>query len=318
MNRRTTFPSACGTGLALFMLLAGGGGCRPAREAVAPAPRVYGDSALEVVTRFVELGPRISGTAGAAQAAEWIRQACLERGYDTARIDEWTEETVAGEVTFRNVVAVRKGDPKRRLIVGSHYDTKYLPDIPDFVGANDSGSSTGLLLEMMRVMADVPVPRNATIEFMFFDGEECRVRYGPRDGLHGSRRIARKIRERGDVDTYIAMILLDMVGDADLRITLPLDTDKTLATAIFQIAREQGVRDAFGYFLHGTILDDHVPFMEIGIPSVNMIDFEYGPANRYWHTAEDTLDKLSAASLRTVGDVALELVWRLAAGTVVP
>ena len=278
----------------------------------ADAPEVNGAHALDLVAEFVALGPRISGTPGAQKAAAWIAKESRALVY-SVEVQEWRETTDAGSTTFRNVVALKPGHPRRRILLGSHYDTKFLPEVPGFTGANDSGSSTGLLLEIMRQLAEQQLPRNTTLECVFFDGEECRTAYGPSDGLHGSRHHAAAIQEAGTAGDYLAVIVLDMVGDKDLSVTLPMDTDGRLARQIFDIAEGQGVRDAFGYFPRGSILDDHKPFQDLGIPSVDIIDFEFGPGNRYWHTGEDTMDKLSAQSLEVVGNVTLELIWRIAA-----
>ena len=118
------------------------------------------------------------------------------------------------------------------------------------------------------------------------------------------------------MDEYRAMILLDMVGDRDLRLTLSVDTPPELARTTLRLAEELDIRDHVGYYPHGNILDDHRPFQELGIPSINLIDFEYGRGNRYWHTAEDSLDKLSADSLQTAGDLALHLLWEVAGNRV--
>ncbi len=301
----------CSRGL-IFLLLFTSGACDYRQKPAHPGslPAVDGERALALTAELVAIGPRVSGTAGAAEAANWIAGKCRQLGYQT-RIDEWREETVAGEKTFRNVVAVKPGSGPGRILLGSHYDTKFLEAVPAFAGANDSGSSTGLLLELMRAVSGSPAFRELAVECVFFDGEEAWHQYGPRDGLHGSRRHARIIQEEGRSGEYRAMILLDMVGDADLSITLPMDSDRRLAMAVFAAAAERGVRDKFGYFPGGTILDDHWPFKELGIPSIDIIDFHYGPGNSYWHTAADTLDKLAADSLAAVGNVVLRVLWEV-------
>jgi hypothetical protein len=282
----------------------------PASGAGAEAPVVDGRRALDKVRQLVAISPRDSGTENARKAAVWIAAQCRELG-TKPEVDSWEEETANGKMSFHNVKAVVPGRRERRLILGSHFDTKRLPSIPGFQGANDSGSSTGLLLEIMRVIRASAEPPPFTLEFMFFDGEECVREYGPRDGLHGSRRRAKQLAEADEVDQYEGMILLDMVGDADLTVTLSPDTPPELGTVLLQAAAAQRVGEHFS-FHRSRILDDHVPFAEIGIQAVNVIDFHYGPENSYWHTAGDTMDKLSAESLQTVGNVVLETIWRLA------
>jgi glutaminyl-peptide cyclotransferase len=276
----------------------------------AEPPRADGGRALAEAEAFLAIGPRPAGSAGAARAAAWLEQRCRDLGAEV-RTDTWQEATPAGRTTFRNVIATLPGrDRKSRILLGSHYDSKRLWDAPGFVGANDSGSSTGLLLELIRVLAASRPQPGPTLEFAFFDGEECHTAYGPGDGLHGSRRLAGQLAASGSAKQYRAMILLDMVGDRDLTLTLPTDTHPGLARRTLRLAAAQGVARQVG-FANGPILDDHVPFQELGIPAIDFIDFEYGPGNRHWHTAEDTPDKLAAASLGTVGNLVLALLHDL-------
>lgn len=272
-------------------------------------PRVDGRLALDTVKRFVQISPRDSGTGNAARAAAWIAGKCREQVADV-RIDSWREETAHGPVEFRNVVAVVPGARDQRIIIGSHYDTKKLPGVPDFQGANDSGSSTGLLIEMLRVVVRSGARPPATLEFVFFDGEECVENYTANDGLHGSKRHAKRIKDADRAGDYLAMVLLDMVGDADLGITLSPDTPAKLGEVVLDAGRRLGHSDLFGFHPY-RILDDHQPFSAIGIPAIDIIDFDFGPNNSYWHTQEDTLDKLSPRSLAVVGDIALEAIWRI-------
>jgi len=286
-------------------------GCQPPESSpFQQPPTVSGVHALTEVEAFIKLGPRPSGSDNSYIAAEWLKAKCRHYGY-LADVDEWQEDSPAGPTTYRNVTAVLPGATRSRVLVASHYDTKRLSGCPGFIGANDSGSSTGLLLELMRVLKSVtPWPGN-TVEFVFFDGEECVENYTSSDGLRGSRRLAGKIHKSQSVKQYRAMILLDMIGDRDLSVTLPQDTDDHLARQVFQIAERQGTGNKFSYFSGGSLLDDHTPFQELGIPCIDLIDFEYGPGNSWWHTEADTLDKLAAESLTTVGNVCLELVMAL-------
>lgn len=269
------------------------------------AAQVDGERAFQLARQLCTIGPRVSGTPGAKQAARFIADTARAYGCDP-EIREWGETTPAGTVTFRNVLVRIPGTGRATVVLGSHYDTKYLPDFPDFVGANDSASSTGLLLEIIRTLADNR-RRGPDLLCAFFDGEECRVSYGKGDGLHGSLRLAAEMAETGELARTRAMILLDMVGDRELTVTIPRDSDPALVRAVFAAAERQGTRSHFSFF-RGNILDDHVPFQQRGVPAINLIDFEYGPANRYWHTREDTLDKLSPKSLEIVGNVVVEVV----------
>ena len=267
------------------------------------------DNAFRIVTEIVMLGPRPSGSSNALKTADYLREKCIRFGYQPT-VEEWNEETPFGKITFRNVYATLKGKGDKFIIVASHYDTKNLPSTSNFVGANDSASSTGLLLEIMRVLKEKKW-NGTTIRFAFFDGEEAQKSYAENDGLHGSKRLAKQLKESGDYNRCRAMILLDMVGDKDLTITMSPDDDKELTQLLFSVADRQKTRQYFGFFLHGTILDDHVPFKKLGIPALDIIDFNYGPNNYYWHTDLDTLDKLSPDSLEIIGNVTLGMLAEL-------
>src|SRR5690606_35870461 len=134
----------------------------------------------------------------------------------------------------------------------------------------------------------------------FFDGEECVHNYGDKDGLHGSKRLAAAMAADGSLKQIRAMVLLDMIGDKDLGITLSTDTPQHLAETLFRVAEAQGIRNRISYFRYGRILDDHVPFAERGVPAINIIDFDYGPNNSFWHTTKDNLDNVSVESLTLV------------------
>ena len=270
------------------------------------------EAAFREVEALVALGPRVANTPGAERAARHLYERLAGLGIE-ARIDTF-EDPIHNETgTFHNVIGVIPGEVPRWIILGSHFDS--LDGIEGFVGANDSGSSSGLLLEIGRVLNEATREGGAhpTFVLAFFDGEEAKVRYGPRDGLHGSRYYVRRLIAEGQVEKVRAMILLDMVGDRDLTLTLPRNVDPDLLRLTFRAAAEEGVRDKFSLF-PGAILDDHVPFLQAGIPAMNLIDFEFGSApglNDYWHTLEDTMDKISAESLGIVGRVTLRMVQHL-------
>jgi glutaminyl-peptide cyclotransferase len=269
---------------------------------------ISGERALAYVSEFVALGPRVSGTTGAERAAEHLKDAFAKLGLDCA-IDAFEDKTPAGAVTFRNVVGTIPGRGEGIVVLGSHYDTKSGIGT-HFVGANDSGSSTGLLLELASVLGKSSHPF-AEIRFIFFDGEEAVRKYGPTDGLHGSRRAARLLKEEGL--PVRAVIIMDMVGDRDLKINIPRNCDPSLTRHALDAAAACGVRNRFG-LMRQPLLDDHVPFLKAGLPAIDLIDFSFGSKpgkHDYWHTEQDTLDKLSAESLETVGRVVIELLNRL-------
>ena len=284
-------------------------GCKPAGSSEASSP-FDGARAFAETEALVQISPRDAGTGGGRIAAIHLETRLEALGYKTV-VDTFSEETPSGKMFFNNVLGRLPGNTDRLIILASHFDTK-AGISEDFQGANDSGSSSGILLELARVLSE-GAPFETEFLVAFFDGEECRTKYGPTDGLHGSRRLAKQILAGGGADWVEAVILLDMVGDKDLNITVPRNSSQKLVKELFFAAHEVGVRPVFSLG-PGSILDDHVPFLLAGMPAIDVIDFEYGSApglNDYWHTPNDTMDKLSAESMQTVGDVVLRMVENL-------
>lgn len=308
---------------AVFCLaLASTAGCRkrstpPAttdRSPAFPSPTSFdGGRAREEVAALIGLGPRVSGTAGAEHAANHLT-ARLDALGVAVNVDSFRDRTPEGERTFRNVIGVLPASRHDAgiVVLVSHYDTK--AGIGEsFVGANDSGSSSGVLLALAAALAPRP-ERPLEIRLAFVDGEESLRRYGPTDGLHGSRRLAKRLVEAGEAHRVRAVIVLDMIGDRDLTVTIPPDSTPRLTQLVMDAARREGIRFRFA-LSRNRILDDHVPFLDAGMPAIDLIDFEYGSEpglNDYWHTTSDTLDKLSAESLGMVGRVVLRSLDALA------
>ncbi len=283
-------------------------GCRdntPAQEAF------DGQRAYSEVEALVEFTPRDAGTPNGFKAAGHILKR-LKTFCIYAEIDTFTDQTPEGKKTMHNVIGRIPGKSDRWIIVGSHFDT--MPGIANFQGANDGGSSTGVLLELARVLAGCK-PESGII-FAFFDGEEGVAHYIPGDGLHGSRHLAAQLAQSGQHKKTTAMILLDMVGDKDLHFVLPTNSSQSLTKALFEAARSTGLRDYFSISSSSVITDDHVPFMRVGIPAIDLIDFKYGSGpgkNEYWHTDLDNMDHISAESLGITGSVVLEMLKTLVA-----
>jgi len=319
---RLTDRAALAAALALACALMLGGGCgrKPRGQAstgaggAPPLPfaeRIDGALAMDEVRLFVALGPKPAGEHGAAAAARYISRRMESLGLVTLT-DEFEDRTPVGPRTFRNVIAVLDGRLPQTVILAAHYDTK--TGISEtFAGANDSGSGVGLLMELARVIrsSSAPLP---TVMFAFFDGEECMKSYSPEDGLHGSRRLAETLVRNGRARDVAAVFVLDMIGDRRLNVMLPENVTPELRAVILQAASMENARKTFS-LQRSVILDDHVPFLRRGMPAVVLIDFEYGllpGRNDYWHTGEDTLDKLSPQSLETVGRVVLRALTLVA------
>lgn len=255
-----------------------------------------GDKAMANTKAQVDLGPRPAGSE-ALEKTRALITAELERNGWVVERQTFTDDTPRGKVTFVNLIGRFGGSNKTQdHIVSSHYDTKVYDTI-QFVGANDGASSTGALMELSRVLAMDPALAKR-VELVFFDGEEAFEQFTDVDGLYGSRHYASDLRRTKRAAQFKGGILWDMIGDKDLTITLPPDSPSHLIQGILAAATELKVREYFG-FSEQAIWDDHVPLNQAGVPTIDIIDFKY-PS---WHTADDTLDKLSPASLQTVGAV---------------
>jgi Zn-dependent M28 family amino/carboxypeptidase len=240
----------------------------------------------------VEIGPRPSGSPANRRTAEWLAARLRDTGVDDVHIQH----------PWRNVVGVIPGDEPDAIVLGAHFDTK---DIPGFVGANDGASGVAVVLELARQL-QAPL-HGPSVYLALFDAEEAR---GDRpfevDGTRGSRQYVRLARAGGAqgvpaLGEIKEMILLDMVGDCDLAIPREASSDPELYARIAAGGGPFGGASA-------PVLDDHVPFLDAGIPAVDLIDFDYGPGpspGAYWHTTKDTLDKVCADSLAAVGEAVL-------------
>jgi glutaminyl-peptide cyclotransferase len=259
------------------------------------SPKFDGAAAQRHVERLVAIGPRPAGSPGAARAREYIVSQLRKVGVST-RVEAFEADTPHGRLPMANVVGVLPGRRPDVVLVSGHYDTKFFPNFR-FVGANDGGSSTGLLLELARQLGRGP--REFTYWVAFFDGEEARETWTATDSLYGSRRMAVELYRAGRLPR--AMIVVDMIGDRDLAIRREALSSPWLTDLIWETARRLGHGV---HFLPETlpVEDDHAPFLRRGVPATLLIDFDYPP----WHTADDTLDKVSARSLAIVGEVLLE------------
>jgi Zn-dependent M28 family amino/carboxypeptidase len=266
----------------------------------APAKKIWeefsGERALAHVQVMVDFGPRPPATEAIEKTRDYLTKELESAGWKVTR-QAFMNNTPRGKIDFVNLIATF-GDKQSApsFLVCSHYDTKTF-DTVRFVGANDAGSSTGVLLELAWVLVQRPDLARKT-ELVFFDGEEAYEAFSETDGLYGSRYFAKQLATDAEKKQFRGGILLDMVGDRSLTITLPPDSPAAMADGIFASAEALNFRKYFTYFDRG-IMDDHTPLNAAGIPTIDLIDFDYPP----WHTPDDTIDKLSAESLRVVGAV---------------
>ena len=283
-------------------------GRRSSRTA-GPAPRFFsGALTLKHATALAKIGPRPPGTPEHKKAQQYILTRLQRLGVQP-EVDAFTAATPVGPRPMKNIVAKFPGRSKRVVLVAGHYDTK-LETRFRFVGANDGGSSTGLLLELARVLKNSP-PGWCEVWVAFLDGEESLGRrWTQADSLYGSRRMAERLRAAGEHRRLSAVLVVDMVGDRDLDLLRDLNSTGWLNELVRDVAQQLGQAHAFGDRTTA-VEDDHVPFSRIGLPVVDLIDMNYGPNNSFWHSAEDTPDKLSARSLQAVGRIVLGTIAAL-------
>ena len=273
--------------------------CATAQPPAAPAATFDGARAHEHVGKLVAMGPRVAGTSGAKQARDYIAAQMKALGL-SVREQSFEAATPLGPVTTVNVSvivpAASTGSGQGRLIIAGHYDTKRFKQFT-FVGANDGGSSAAFLIELARVLKN---RKNALpIELLFLDGEEAVVEWQGTDHTYGSRYYVEAARKAGTLAQIRALVLVDMIGDRDLRISRESNSTAWLTDLIWTAAKNLGRREFIDR--ETAIEDDHLPFLQAGVPAVDIIDLDYSA----WHNAGDTLDKVAPASLQAVGDVLL-------------
>ena len=245
---------------------------------------------------LVAIGPRVSGTPANLKTRQYIISTLAGMGIKATE-QAFDARTPLGTVAMANVIATLPGTRPERIILASHFDTKLFREFR-FVGASDGGSSTAALLEIARTLKDRPRP--FTIELLFLDGEEAVVEWSATDSTYGSRHYVQAARSANRLSNIKALVLLDMIGDRNLNIRREANSTPWLTEIIWATARRLGHQR---HFLNETtpIEDDHLPFLQAGVPAVDIIDLDYDA----WHTAADTLDNVSAQSLQVVGDVVL-------------
>jgi len=266
-----------------------------------------GERALMYTRDVVAFGPRPAGSAALEQTRQYIEMTLEGFGHAVHR-DEFSGHTPVGDIPMANLiaeVAAADGAPDGpAIILASHYDT-LKRDAFEFVGANDGGSSTGLLLELGRVLAEHKPP--LPVWLVFFDGEEALIDWSETDGRYGSHHMAARMEEAGELDQIGAMILFDMIGDADLAFPKDANGAAWLNDIVWDTAADIGYSNVFEVGPPQYMEDDHLPFIRHGreVAAIDLIDFDYGTVNRNWHSPFDTMDKLGAGSFQAVGEVVL-------------
>lgn len=270
------------------------------------AAELSGQNALAYTGKLVSFGARPAGSENARKMQAYIAAELKKFGCQVIE-DGFQARTPAGMVAMKNIIARFPGKNGKALAVTGHYDTKRFKEFT-FVGANDGGSSGGLLLELARAMQGRP--HNSDIYIVWFDGEEAFAEWTATDSLYGSRHLAGKWSADGTINRLQALINIDMIGDKDLRLEDELLSSESLRRMVEQIASQLG----YARYFSGrsvAVEDDHAPFLRKGVRAIDLIDFDYGPSNSWWHTSQDTMNKLSAGSLQVTGTIVLEMLKRL-------
>jgi Zn-dependent M28 family amino/carboxypeptidase len=262
--------------------------------------------AYNFTRQIVELGPRPPGSATMERQREMILKHLKSSGCEITE-HSFRVRTPAGPMTMKNLICRFGGVSGQAVAFTGHYDTKMIAGVR-FLGANDGGSSTGLLMEMARILSGKP--RKHEVFLVWLDGEEAIEQWSERDGLYGSRQLAEQWKRDGTLRRILALVNVDMIGDRDLELIQEMNSTAWLRETIWQIGRDLGYGGHFGSG-SGYIEDDHIPFLRAGVPAVNLIDFHYGPGHGWWHTEHDTLDKLAPESFEAVGRVLVEFLRRM-------
>ena len=273
----------------------------------APLPTFDGDRAMQYVKDIVRFGPRPLGSAAHKKVEDYI-SAHLKG--DQVEDDVFTADTPVGKFPVHNIVAKYPGNKDGIIIIASHYDTNYPLRNTSFVGANDGGSSSGLLLELANQLRGKP--RNGYSVWLVWDDAEEGILPDTEkpfleDSLYGITHLAQKWESDGTLKKVKAFLLADMIGDADLNVDRDMNSTPWLLDVVGEAAKRLGYQSHF-FARDNTVSDDHLPFLKRRVPSADLIDFTYGYNLAYWHTPDDTIDKLSPRSLQIVGSVLLETV----------
>ncbi len=288
--------SRVAAGLAFFAALA------------AQAQHFNGGRAYQYARDFVAIGPRWPTSPGHAKAEAFLR---AHFAPDSLEEDAFIADTPIGPVAMRNFIVRFPGKKDGAIVLATHYETNYWLRNINFVGANDGGATTGLLMAIADQLREATAGGRKldgySVWLVFFDGEEAIEHWSDSDSTYGSRHLAARWGRDGTLGKIKAFILADMIGDRDLDIQRESRSTDWLVELMRQAARKFGDEQYF-FQEEEAVDDDHIAFLKRGVPSIDVIDLDYGPNNSYHHTAQDTMDKVSAHSLQIDGDVFLETI----------
>ena len=273
-----------------------------------PPPIIDASRAFQVVKEIVAFGPRPLGSANHKKVEDYIL-AHLKN--DDVENDTFSAQTPEGKFPVHNIVVKFPGNKDGIIVIASHYDTNYPLRNTSYVGANDGGSSSALLLEFANQLRG-KAREGYSVWLVWDDAEEAMKPDNEvpflDDSLYGIRHLAEKWEADGTLKKIKAFLLADMIGDADLNIDRDTNSTPWLEDVVYEAATRLGYQSHFFARTLPGVSDDHIPFVKRGVPSADLIDFDYGYNDVFWHTAQDTVDKLSPKSLEIVGCTVLETI----------
>ena len=269
-------------------------------------PSFNADRAMKYVKEIVAFGPRPIGSANHKKVEDYI---LAHLKGDNVESDAFIADTPEGKFPVHNIIAKFPGTKDGIIVIASHYDTNYPLRNTTYVGANDGASSSALLLEIANQLRSQK-REGYSVWLVWEDAEEAVRQWSNTDSLYGTRHVAEKWQADGTLKKIKAFLLADMIGDADLNIERDSNSTPWLEDLIGQAASKLGYQSHF-FARTMPVEDDHIPFMQRGVPSADLIDFDYGYDDVFWHTTQDTVDKLSPKSLEIVGSVILETIRML-------
>jgi Zn-dependent M28 family amino/carboxypeptidase len=266
-----------------------------------------GKRAYDQVAKQVSYGPRPAGSPALAKLQDYLETELKSYGC-TVETDSFSADTLAGRLPMKNLLVKIPGQKPGIILLGTHYDTKRLDN---FVGADDAGSSTGVMLELARLLCKQP-PQKYAVWIAFFDAEEAvNPQWKDPDNRYGSRQMAAKLAQSGDLPKIKAFILVDLVGGQNPHFLRDGESTKWLKDFVWSVAQKLGYGNIFGSAPTNFGGDDHYSFTARNVPSVDIMDLDTQNDVPYWHTTRDTLDKISPKTLAIVGHVVLETVKQL-------
>jgi glutaminyl-peptide cyclotransferase len=286
----------------------------PPSNAVAPvaavalpdsAPPSFNSArAMQYTKEIVALGPRPIGSANHKKVEDYI---LAHLKGDDIESDAFDIAPSEGKFPVRNIIAKFPGTKEGIVVIASHYDTNYPLRDTSYIGANDGASSSALLLELANQLRGKK--RDGYSVWLLWDDaeESMKLPWFDPESLYGVRHLAQKWQDDGTLKKIKAFLLADMIGDADLNVEHDTYSTPWLEDFILQSATRLGFQSHF-FAREMAVEDDHVPFVQRGVPSADLIDLDYGYNNVFHHTTQDTIDKLSPKSLEIVGSVILETV----------